>query len=305
MKRFIGVVISVVVLIISTIVLYNDFLLQNNVRNIKTYKLVGLNKADWPPNHNKKIIIALVDSGIDIKSKYIENHIIQGINLFNTYNNPYDDNGHGTKVASILISMIDYLNATDYIKIMPIKAINADGTCNLEKIYDGISFAINNGAQVVNLSVDSLIDSKKIKEIISIAEKKNVVLVASAGNRSSNIGFPAAYETVLAVGGITMDKQYDNLSDTGESLDVVAPSRVYAFSLDGRWRECNGTSLAAPQVAFASALVLAHSKKISSDQVRRIITNTAEDVGPKGKDEKFGYGILRLDNIHQELISMR
>lgn len=210
---------------------------------------------------------------------------------------PDDDNGHGTRVASIICSMIDYLGLEDYIKIMPIKALNSDGSCKTENICDGIIYAINNGVQVVNLSIETNIDDIKLRNAIQFAEEKNVVIVASAGNKLSNLSFPAAYDSVLSVGGITTDKKKDPITNYGSNLDVVAPSKLYTLTLKGKWRYHNGSSISAPQVSIASALVFLYSPSISSRYVRDIITTTTEDIGLNGWDEKFGFGILRIDKI--------
>ncbi|MBO9604837.1 MAG: S8 family serine peptidase [Paenibacillaceae bacterium] len=245
------------------------------------------------------LTIALVDTGVDLTHPDLQDQLVEGTNLITPGRPPSDDNGHGTAVAGVIAAAanndIGIAGIAWKAKIMPIKALEADGTGQEDKLGEGIRYAVDHGAAIVVLSLGLNKYSAYMKEIVDYAERKGVLLVAASGNEGSAVKYPAAYPTVLAVGGATRQKSADDRSNFGSELDVIAPWDVFTTAPDGKYVQKDGTSMAAPQVAAVCALLLGRSPELAPYQVRSIIRRTAEDVGPAGWDAHNGYGLLRAD----------
>jgi len=262
--------------------------------NLSVYKMVGLDKVNI--SSDKMVTIGIIDTGIDLNNPLLSKFITNGVNLVEN-DKPTDDNGHGTQISSLISSFFWYAHCPANLRIIPIKAVKGNGTCSTDNITEGIYQAVRRGANIINLSIETYVDSFNLRKAVEYAESKRVLVVASIGNQSISVGYPAAYPSVLAIGGVTEDKARAIYSNSGAEVDLVAPSKVYAFTLDSSYKEYNGTSLAAAQVSAAAGLVLLKYPELEPDQVRDIICLHTEDVGPYGRDDQTGYGLLRLDYI--------
>src|SRR5690606_29587985 len=140
---------------------------------------------------------------------------------------PLDQMGHGTHVAGIIAALPN--NETGVAGIAPgvsllnVKALNADGWGSAFAIAQGITYAVDQGARVINLSLGSPQDSKSIELAIKYAQSKGVLLVAAAGNDFTHTAFPANYPGVLAVGAVDDKDWLAKFSNHDEKISVVAP----------------------------------------------------------------------------------
>ncbi|SDO62783.1 S-layer homology domain-containing protein [Paenibacillus sp. yr247] len=245
------------------------------------------------------IVVAVVDTGVDLVHPDLAGNLVEGVNLLQPSKKPIDDNGHGTNVAGIIAAAINndkgIAGIAPNAKIMPIKALEADGTGGEAKLGEGIKYAVDHGAKIVVLSLGLNKYSEYMEGVVQYAEEHNVLLVAAVGNESTSVKYPAAYPTVLAVGGVSADKQLDPRSNFGPELDLVAPWNVYTTALGGGYQYQDGSSMSAPQVAGAAALVWGKYPGMSAYQVRAQLEQTAEGLAPGGWDPKTGYGLLRAD----------
>ncbi|NOV04410.1 S8 family peptidase [Paenibacillus planticolens] len=245
------------------------------------------------------IVVAVVDTGVDLTHPDLVGNLVDGVNLLQPTKKPMDDNGHGTNVAGIIAASINndkgIAGIAPNTKIMPIKALEADGTGGEAKLGEGIKYAVDHGAKIVVLSLGLNKYSDYLANIVQYAEDHNVLLVAAVGNESMSVKYPAAYPTVLAVGGVRSDKQPDPRSNFGPELDLVAPWDVYTTALGGGYQYQDGSSMSAPQVAGAAALVWGKFPALSAYQVRSQLEQTTENLGEEGWDPKTGYGLLRVD----------
>ncbi|GIP35565.1 S8 family serine peptidase [Paenibacillus sp. J2TS4] len=245
------------------------------------------------------MIIAVVDTGIDLTHPDLQDHLIEGTNLIQPGTPPQDDNGHGTSVAGVLAAVSDNDQGVSGLlwnaKIMPIKALESDGSGDEDKLGEGIRYAVDNGARIVVLSLGLNKPSEYMKNIVKYAEDKGVLLVAAAGNEGNAVKYPAAYPTVIGVGGISNDLQPHRRSNYGPELDIVAPWNVFTTTLGGGYGSKEGTSMAAPQVAAVSALIWSQYLELEPYQVRNLIRQSAQEIQQPGWDEKSGYGLLRAD----------
>lgn len=265
---------------------------------------IGMNQAWEVAKGNSGLTIAIVDTGADLKHPDLEPNLVQGFNLINPKQPPVDDNGHGTNVAGVIAAVGNndrgiagmLWNA----RIMPIKALEADGSGGEVKLGEGIRYAVDHGAKIVVLSLGLNKYSDYMSDIVRYAEERDVLLVAATGNEGNRVKYPAAYPTVLAVGGVSSGGEVDRKSNTGPEVDVVAPWDVFTTGLGGTYEPKDGTSMAAPQVAAAAALLWSQHPQMKAYEIRQSIRQTAQDLGPKGWDPATGYGLLRVDRLLTE-----
>ncbi len=246
---------------------------------------------------------------------------------------PLDENGHGTFVAGTVAEATNNgIGATGLAygaSIMPVRVLDASGDGDAATIARGIRYAVHHGAQVINLSLefDLSVTAADIPDIINAlgyANRHGVIVVAAAGNDSSQeLAYPARASSVISVGATTRDLCLADYSDIGPGLDLVAPGggddssllgdpnchpdrnlpgifqmtfqdpfAPRQFSLPGGWY---GTSMAAPHVAAAAALVIAShvlGAHPTPDQVLTRLEQTARPLGGSKPNADYGYGLL-------------
>lgn len=269
--------------------------------NRQTYlRQIGATEAWKEINSNEEIVIAVVDTGVDLDHPDLEGNLVPGINLIERDKPPHDDNGHGTNVAGVIAAVGNNGMGTSGVlwkgKIMPIKALESSGRGDEEKLAEGIRYAVDHGAKIVVLSVGLLRNDPKVEQTIRYAEERDVLLIAAAGNdEGKHIRFPGAYPTVMAIGGVLDGNEVQERSNYGQELDLVASWSVFTTEDGGKYAYQYGTSMAAPQVAAAAALVWGKYPELKAYEVRDLLRQTAEDLEKPGWDEKTGYGLLRVD----------
>jgi subtilisin family serine protease len=259
-------------------------------------------------NENTSITIAVVDTGIDLDHPDLKDNLVTGVNLINPGSLPEDDHGHGTSVAGVIAAIGNNGKGVAGLawkaNIMPIKAIEADGQGNEDKLGEGIVYAVDHGAKIIVLSVGLHRYSPFLGEVSEYAESKGVLLISAVGNEGKAVKYPAAYPTVLAVGGVGPDNKVMLESNYGPEVDLVAPWKVYTTALGGDYEFKQGTSMGAPQVAGAAALVWSKYPTLKPHEVRNLLLQTAEDIEDKGWDQYAGYGLLRVDHALTDTYSI-
>ncbi|MDF2813929.1 MAG: peptidase [Paenibacillus sp.] len=255
---------------------------------------------------NDSIVIALVDTGVDLDHPDLKGNLVPGKNLIQRNQPPRDDNGHGTKVAGVIAASGNNNKGISGLlwkaKIMPIKALEKNGKGDEDKLGEGIRYAVDHGAKIVVLSVGLLRNDPFLMETVKYAEDMGVLLVAATGNDDGAlVRYPAAYPSVLAVGGVRIHNQVEPRSSYGTELDLVAPWSVYTTAMFGRYEYEEGSSMAAPQVAAAAALAWTRNPSLKVHEVRNLLRQTTEDIGQPGWDMYTGYGLLRVDRAVSHL----
>lgn len=292
----------------------------------------GTNDADIDANDawnvtigSSNVIIGILDSGIPMLNGSLShsdlddpNKILLGADLVNDGEGVRDLYGHGTHVAGIASAETN--NSTGIAgvaggcRVLVVQVSNSYGSISHASFRDGVIYAVDNGARVVNYSAGGSPSSTK-EQGVSYANDNNVVLVASSGNENGAVSWPAAYSTsypnTVAVGATDHNDQRASYSNYGASLNVVAPGGYggsfdandiysttpnYTFNL-GSWYGISqnygymaGTSMAAPHVSGIAALMLSVNPSLTAAQVRNIIQQKADDKGTPGRDDYYGYG---------------
>lgn len=219
-------------------------------------------------------------------------------------NQVHDENGHGTHVAGItgarMNNGVGIAGVAGGSRVMPVKVLDQDGYGWYSDMAQGIVYAVDSGAEVINLSVGGSVDSSTLRLAVDYARDRAVLIVAAAGNTEDNhtaVLFPAAYEDVLAVTATDQDDARAGFSNHGPEVDVAGPGvHVYSTWYTYDYFIKSGTSMAAPHVSGLAALMWSARPELTAAQVTRIITSTAADVNSDthpGWDEYLGWG--RID----------
>ena len=241
---------------------------------------------------------------------------VPGFDFVNNDSHPNDDDGHGTHVTGTLAqstnNALGLARIAHQSSIMPIKVLDDTGTGFVSHVADGIYFAADNGADVINLSLGVNGFSQTLFDTVQYAYQKGVTVVCAAGNDSStNLGSPAGFDDYcIAVGATRFDETQAWYSNFGPSLDIVAPGGDLAVDQNGdgyadgvlqqtfvgdpndfAYWFFQGTSMAAPHVAGTAALLISNGLT-GPAAVREALEQTAKDLGAAGRDDTYGYGLL-------------
>jgi thermitase len=243
-------------------------------------------------------VIAVVDTGVDLDHPDLRKRLTNGYNVIEDNDFPDDDNGHGTHVSGIIASETNnregVAGITWYNKIMPIKAVGVEGYGTSFDIAKGIIWAVDHGADVINMSLGNYQTSSLLEEAIHYAYNQNVVLIAAAGNENtSRPSFPASYPQVLSVAAIDYTGGRASFSNYGDYIDVTAPGyQIASTYFNQQYASLSGTSMASPHVAGLAGLILSVNPNLKNREVMDIIENTTYDLGVPGKDIDFGNGLI-------------
>jgi thermitase len=274
----------------------NDLLYQEHYQwNLPAIRT----EVGWDVTRGKEdITIAIVDTGVDLNHPDLKGRITEGYNVIEDNNYPDDDNGHGTHVAGIIASETNneqgVAGITWYNKIMPVKAMGAEGYGTTFDIAKGIVWAADHGADVINLSLGNYQPSSLMEEAVAYAFDKNIVLIAAAGNdNSKQPSFPASYPEVLAVSAVDFNGNRAPFSNYGDYIDIAAPGvQIPSTYFNQQYAALSGTSMASPHVAGLAGLIRSANPNLSNKEVMNIIKSSAYDLGAKGNDIEFGRGLI-------------
>ena len=244
------------------------------------------------------VTVATLDSGTYPHDDFA-NRVLPGRNMATGSSDTSDVcGGHGTRVAGIIAAAGDNglgvagINWTA--RILPV--IVSD-PCSVAQstTAEAVIWAVDNGAQVINMSLQFSTGTELLHDAIKYAAEQDVVLVAAAGNSSSSIAYPGRWPETIAVGAITNTDQRWSNSGVGEQLDLVAPGAdVTSTAMFNTYSSASGTSFAAPHVAGAAALIRSLKPELTREQIREILLSSARDLSLVGYDTATGWGCLDL-----------
>jgi len=270
--------------------------------------------------------IAILDTGIDAYHPEFSGKIVAGYDFVNDDSDPSDDNAvsHGTAVASIAAALTNngagMAGLSWGAKIMPVKVLDYSGGGVSDNVAEGIIYAANKGANVINLSLGGPDRSLSVEQAINYARDKGCVIVAAAGNYLENKPFPytcypAAYDGVIAVSATDESDGHPDWSNNGSFVDVSAPgsnifvaTRVVSNPSMPYSSSYYGTSAAAPYVSALAALILSKYPTLTPAEVENMIIQGVDDLGSSGYDNYFGYGrinALKVFKVERIYGSMR
>ncbi|NIR68767.1 S8 family serine peptidase, partial [candidate division KSB1 bacterium] len=211
-------------------------------------------------------------------------------------NDPFDENGHGTSVAGIVGASGDNglgIAGLAYgCRIMNLRAGTSRGLLEEDDVASAIVYAVENGAQIINMSFGDNVASPLLRDVIQFAYEQNCVLVASAGNSNTDkIHFPSGFTETVSVGATNADDRLAGFSNYGSSVDLVAPGvNVLTTERADNYGSFSGTSAAAPFVSGLAALILSRTPEMSNEAVKGLLISTTDDLGQQGWDNFYASG---------------
>lgn len=225
----------------------------------------GVNRIDadlvWSATTGDPVKVAVVDTGIDLTHPDLAANIKGGYNAINPTRTANDDNGHGTHVAGIIGALdntIGVVGVGPKVDLYAVKVLNRNGSGYLSDIIEGIDWSIQNGIQVINMSLGTASNVQSFHDAVVRAYQTGIVVVAAAGNNYGGaVDYPGAYPEVIAVSATNSSNGIASFSSVGPEVDLAAPGASIFSSYKGStYKTLSGTSMASPHVAGAAALVL-------------------------------------------------
>ena len=270
---------------------------------------VGAEVAHAGGNKGVGIKIAVIDSGIYSTHEDLDANYKGGYDFVFNDDDPNDETtiSHGTHVSGIIAAEENgagVIGVAPEAEIYAVRVLDGAGFGNLEWVIAGIEWAVDNGMDIANLSLEGP-DFQSLHDACDAAYAAGVLLVAAGGNTSGGeVKYPAAYSSVIAVTATDASDAKAYFSPIGPALELAAPgTSILSTVRGGGYNLLSGTSQAAPHVTGIAALFFTtnpvdlNSNGIH-DEVRDMLQTSALDLGEPGPDSTFGYGLVNPGSFY-------
>ncbi|MCR5483995.1 MAG: S8 family serine peptidase [Clostridiales bacterium] len=256
-----------------------------------------------PSCADNSVVVAVVDTGVAHHTD-LNGRMTAGKDLVDGDDNPDDLHSHGTHVAGIIAGNTKNLSN---IKIMSVRVLDENGEGETSVLASGIKYAVDNGADVINLSVTGP-DSKEKADAVNYAVDRGVIFVTAAGNGENNRGInvagrvcPADMPCAIVVGSADSLDGISSFSNYGETIDIAAPGEfIYSTGLNNDYTVKSGTSMASAFGSAAAAMYKLSHPSADQAATESFLTKNARDLGEPGFDPYFGYGEIDLTNAREK-----
>jgi type VII secretion-associated serine protease mycosin len=257
-------------------------------------------EATWPLTNGTGAVVAVVDTGVQADHEDLTGTVLTGWDaIANRSGATADPNGHGTHVAGIIAAAAGngkgIAGAAPGVRILPVRVLPANGSGTVADVLEGIIWAADHGADVINLSLGGGGNDRTYAAAIRYALDKGALVVAAAGNEAlegNPPSYPGADPGAIAVAATTMSGTRASFSNYGSYVDLAAPGSAIYSTIPSGYASWSGTSMATPYVSAAAALLAARHPGLSSGQVRDLLERSAHDLGAPGRDDTFGAGLV-------------
>ncbi|MEQ8768853.1 MAG: S8 family serine peptidase [Planctomycetota bacterium] len=276
--------------------------------------------AAWDLSTGAGVTVAVLDSGLDPSGPDGLGCTVAGFDFANNDANPFDGDGHGTHVSGTIgqasNNNVGVAGLAYGCCVMPVKVLDDSGNGDFADIAEGVFYAVDNGAEVINMSLGTnarfgVTSIPAMDAALDYAYANGVTVVCASGNDGNrkNVSYPAIYPTTIAVGATGFSNGLVSYSNRGTGIDMVAPGGDLGADAngdgyaDGVLQETTagtgtfgyyffqGTSMASPHVAAAAAMLIAHGTASTPDDVYEALTQSATGGGSWNKNT--GYGLLQ------------
>lgn len=239
----------------------------------------------------RKVLVAILDTGIDKYHEDLQGKVLKEIDLTGN-SSPGDLKGHGTHVAGIIAANsnneIGISGIAPNVKFMNVKVTDDYGKCKADIVSKGIIWAVDNGAKIINISLEFNEPYPDMEKAINYAYQHDCLIIASASNQTIKPVYPASYENCLSVTATDENDRIASLSYNGDWIDIAAPGlSIYSTLPDNSYGYKNGTSFATAQVSGLAAILygLASDQNADdkiNDEVRKAILNGGQEISSSG-----------------------
>lgn len=265
----------------------------------------GVDRVDadqaWSTTTADNIRLAVIDTGLDLDHPDLSSNIKGGVNTIYSWRSADDDNGHGTHVGGTIAAInnsIGVLGVGHQIDLYAVKVLNSNGSGYVSDIIEGIQWSINNGINVINMSLGTSSDVQAFHDAVIAARNSGISVVAAAGNSGpgdNTVIYPAKYPESIAVAATNSSDGQPSWSSRGPEVDLAAPGdTIYSTYKGGGYRYLSGTSMATPHVAGAAAMVLSTHPGLTPSQVQSYLQANAELL-PGLSSNQQGSGLVDVE----------
>lgn len=265
----------------------------------------------WNETKGKGMKVAVLDTGCEVDHPDLKDRIIGGRNFTDDdSSNPdvYTDyNGHGTHVAGTIAAQEDgagVVGVAPEADLLIVKVLNKSGSGQYEWIIKGIHYAIEQEADIISMSLGGPVDVPELYDAVKTAVEKDILVVCAAGNEgdgddsTDEFAYPGCYNEVISIGAINLERDSSEFTNSHNEVDCVAPGeRILSTYLNGKYATLSGTSMAAPHVSGALALIKDYSirhfgRKLSEPELYAQLIRRTVPLGHSPKLE--GNGLVYL-----------
>lgn len=266
---------------------------------------------EWPDTMGQSIKIGIIDTGVDLEHEDLKDRIKDYVN-FTSYNRKdvADNNGHGTHVAGIVAAnanRIGVIGVAPKAELYVAKAFDDSGESGFENIYRSIRWMKQKNVDIINMSFSSTSQSKEYASLIKSVHAQGITMVCAAGNRgevsSDTIGYPAEFPETIAVTAVDINKRRADFSSVGSAAEIAAAGEdIYSTYKENSYAKLSGTSMATPLISGAVAILQAkalkrYDRKLTPEEIRIMLHMYAEDLGIKGRDDQYGFGLFTFGRM--------
>lgn len=236
------------------------------------------------PDAGREIVVAVVDTGVDARHPDLQGVVLGGYDFVNGDPDAADDHGHGTAVAGVIAARTNngegQVGVCGSCRILPVKVLDSALKGSVASLAQAIVWATDRGARVIVMSLGGPASTQALREAVTYASSRGVVLVGAAGNSgAAEPLYPAAYPEVISVTGTTAGDALYSWSNRGPTVDVAAPGCNIAPWRGQRYLSFCGSSSAAPLVAGLAGIALARTPGVSGAEVVEAIESTGVAIG--------------------------
>lgn len=301
---------SIIVILFSCIVFLSIFIYisyyQNNEitlselehKQIKPTAFQSLNVSDKSLISNKKVKIAILDSGINKKHPDLDIAIENSINFIEKNSPVIDEFNHGTAIAGIIAAKnndIGVVGVSPEAEIFDLKVLDKQGKGKIENLIEALSWCIENKIDIINISFGFQTHNDELLKVVEMAIDNNIIIVASAGNTYGiDVDYPAKYKNVISVNSIDYDNKPLNSSASGK-IDYVSPGlEIVSTDNKGSYSYFTGNSFSTAYVTGIIANLM--SRNLLTPKNALIdLKNFSHDIYEPNYDTYMGNGILKLE----------
>lgn len=250
----------------------------------------------WRQCMGAGVTVAVVDSGI--APHYALKDAVVEYRNFSSDSEQYDSLGHGSHVAGVIGARTGFAKGiAPECKLLSLKVLGHSGMGSNAAVAQAVRHATECKADIVCMSLGSPRPDAQLHDAIRSAHAAGVIIVCAAGNDGGSVNYPAAFQETVGVGAVDKNGQLCDFSSRGKEICVAAPGQdITSTWLADGYATVSGTSMAAPFVAGVLTLYVgamkAAGKKVDHAHIQQILADTCRDVGDKGKDTHYGWGLL-------------